>query len=151
MAGLEGLAELEAVLAELPDRIAKGAVRRSLRRGAEVIAEAWRENARVLSGRFKGHIAVSSQATAMGEGATVRRRAREQGNEALAYVGPTKEAYPEAMTEEFKVYSNGVNAPGRRAWEATKDAALDAIAADLGPEIEKTAARYRKRRLKAGG
>lgn len=148
---IEGLAALDAALAELPQRIAKGAAQRVLRRGAEPIRRAWEGNARVREreqghgpkGRFKKSIAVSSQAAR-----EVRQQAGFQGTPAaVAFVGPTHDGYPEAMFEEFgaPAHNEAANAPGRRAWEAEKNEALRIIAAELGPEIEKTAARLAKR------
>lgn len=148
---IEGLAALEAALAELPKRIAKGAAQRVLRRGGEPIRKAWHDNARVREreqghgpkGRFKESVAVSSRV----ERAVRRLEGSAELPAAVAFVGPTKAGYPEAMFEEFgaPAHNEAANAPGRRAWEAEQHAALAIIAAELGPEIEKTAARLAKR------
>jgi hypothetical protein len=149
---LEGLAELEETLNQLPNRIAKAAVQRVLRRGAELFRIAWSANARVRQrerghgpkGRFKASIAVSSRV----ERAVRHFQASQDAPAAVAYAGPTKAGYPEAMMEEFGAPAHNEtppSAPGRRAWEAEKQAALNLIAAGLGPEIEKTVARFAKR------
>lgn len=151
---IEGLAEVDDFLNQLPQRIAKAAVQRVLRRAAQVIAAKWFALARVRTreqghgpkGRFKASIRVSSAVErSMRKWPSVTSTAPA----AVAYVGPTAMGYPEAMEEEFGAHSNhhneAANAPGRRAWDSEAQAALNVIASEMGPELEKTVARYAKR------
>jgi hypothetical protein len=147
---IQGLKDLEAALDAFPDRIAKSAVQRVLRRAAEPIRAMWSAAARVRKsakgghgppGRFKGSIKVSSAL----ERAVRKFQASRTAPAAVAYVGPTKDGYPEALFEEFGTTRYPPQAPGRRAWESEGERALAIFMSEIGPEIEKTAARLAKR------
>ncbi len=153
-AGLEGIADIERMLGELPANIAKGAARRSLRRGGEVFAERARElapddpttpNANDPQDLKTSIKVASRQATGRS-----RRRTREGGDEALAWVGPTKEGFPQAIMQEFGTAEHEAQPYMRPAWEEKQDEALSVITKDLGPEILKTAQRLAKRLAKLG-
>ncbi|MGH8572244.1 MAG: HK97-gp10 family putative phage morphogenesis protein [Gammaproteobacteria bacterium] len=139
--GLEGLADVEKVLKELPGRIAKGAVRRVLRKAAQPIRDRWAELAHVLTGRLRGSIAISARQ----KSGRQMFRTREEANEAVIYVGPTADGYPQAIMEEFGTIHAPAHPSGRPAWEAEQDNALAIAARELGPEVAKAAARLAKR------
>lgn len=118
---IEGLKDLEAALDAFPDRIAKGAVQRVLRRAAEPLRAAWSAAARVRKtekgghgppGRFKRSISISSRL----ERAVRHFQASRTAPAAVAYVGPSHDGYPEALTEEFGTAHQAPQAPGRHAW-----------------------------------
>jgi hypothetical protein len=150
---VEGLKDLEEFLDKLPDRIARSGVQRVLRRALAPLQRLWHDNTRVRkrargngpAGRFRVSIDISSRLIR-----SVARGVRASGTApaCVAYVGPNKMGYPEALTEEFGAASHNEtppNAPGRRAWEAGQRTPLDIVSAELWPEIQKTADRYAKR------
>lgn len=138
---IEGLSDLEAALDAFPDRIARSAVQRVLRRAAAPLAEYWAALARVRSGKFRRSIKIASRL----ERAVRHFQASQTAPAAVAYIGVTKEGYPEALTEEFGTPHEKAQAPGRKAWETRKEEALAIFVAEIGPEVEKTAARLAKR------
>lgn len=141
---IDGLADLDRALGELPKGLGKGVLRRTLVKAGAPIDAAWRAKAPKLSGALGESGGVSTKLT--------RRQktgAKEGKSYVEVYVGPG--ALPQATQQEF---GNAQQAPQpfmRPAWEETKDQALDIIANGLGDEIAKTAERLAKRRAKAGG
>lgn len=145
---VEGLADLDKALSELPKATARNTLQRVLKRRAEPVKEAWQQNAPVLTGHYERSIIVgpSSRLTAR-----QKRDAKKEGKYfAEIHIGTSD---PAGQQNEFGNSHMPANPSGRPAWEATKDGTLDGIAKDLGDEIEKARARLARKasRLAAKG
>lgn len=165
---IEGLAELDRALAELPKATARNTLKRVLVKAGQPIADAASRNAPVRTGELRESIVVSSRvennagkseyAAAMraglGQGAAVsamrdaRRAAKGTGSFAQIVVGPTKAKSKRDAIKRIVQEFGSVNQPPtgfmRRAWDSEKDNALEIIRRDLGDEIAKSVARVAK-------
>jgi HK97 gp10 family phage protein len=162
-----GLSELDAALGELPKAIAKGVLRRVLKKAGQPIADAAKENAPVDTGKLRNSIMVSSkirntigkaefaEAMRSGDGTdaavaamrNARRSASADGSFVDMYVGPSGTLY--AHMVEFGSVHNTPHPFMRPAWDAHQDDALSIIKDSLGTEIMKAAKRLAARRAKA--
>ncbi|MEG3153001.1 HK97 gp10 family phage protein [Sphingomonas sp. ZT3P38] len=143
---IEGLRELEQALAELPKATAKATLRRTLKKAAGPVRDAWRQN--VTPYRETGHYEDS-----IIEGTKLTRRqsraAKKEGKAfSETYVGTSD---PAALQDEFGNFRQSARAPGRKAWAETQDGALTTISDDLGNEIEKSRARLARKAAKLAG
>lgn len=147
----EGFAELDAVLAELPKSTGKGVLRRSLLEVAEPIAEDFAARVERRSGELQDSIGASTRLSP--RQAAIARREGKSSVE--VYVGAG--ALPHAHLEEFGGPNNHARPALRPAWDAGWRRALDALAAALWAQIEKTRARMAKKaerlaaKIRAGG
>lgn len=167
---IEGLAELDAALGQLPKTMARSTLRRVLKRAGEPIAETARQLCPVsdidhkhlrdtiaVSPRIKNNVGKAEFARAMraglGNEAAVaalrgaRRAAAGQGSFAAMYVGPGP--MPHAHLVEFGSIHNAPQPFMRPAWDQKKGEALEIIKRDLWTEIEKSANRYANKLLKS--
>lgn len=140
---VEGLAELETKLRELPDATAKNVLRRVARKRLEPVAQRARELAPVQSGKLRDSIGVSTKLTR-------RQRSKNQKfsiDDIEVYVGAG--ALPQAHMQEFGTVHNGPHPFLRPAWDAEKDKVLAGLKDDLWAEIEKAAKRIARKAAKA--
>lgn len=113
---LQGLADLEQALTDLD--LSRPTWRNVLLRSAEQALQPMADkadelapdNPRTTKRKIKGNIAVSPRRKA----ATATQYTPEKPSTVTVYMGPTKEAYPEAMLEEFGARPH-VIAPRRKA------------------------------------
>lgn len=133
-----GWKELDAALAELPKATARNALKRTLTPAANVVQTAAQANAPEDTGTLERSVHVGTKLT-KSQGRDVRRA----GKSFLEiYIGT---ALGRGMFTEFGTFKDPAQMWFTRAWEATKDQALQIISSTLGAEIEKSAARLRKK------
>lgn len=149
---LSGFSDLDKALGELPKRIAKNVLVRTLRKAGEPIAEMARDLVPIDRGDLKASIAVSTRlknpvgkaefAAAMrsglGKAAAVgalrdARRAAGGGTFAEMFVGPGP--LPYAHMQEFGTVKMEPRPYLRPAWDAKRRDALGIIKKELGTEI----------------
>lgn len=167
---IEGLADLEKALAELPKSTARNTLVRALRKAAQPIANEAKSKVPVRSGKLRDSIIVTSKVrnlTGLKEygqtlqaggsrkeaGAALRGARRAGGGEgsrAEISVGPTD---PKAHLLEFGTIKMSAQPYMRPAWESKKDEAALSIKQELASEIEKSRARLARKaaRLAAKG
>lgn len=80
--------------------------------------------------------------------ATKRRgvKAYERLDAAIAYMGPTREGYPQAMMQEFGTINHVATPYMRPAFEADRGKALEIIKKGFAAQVEATVAKYGRRR-----
>lgn len=140
-----GLKELDAMLGRLPQAAAKRIVRKAVKRGAAGVRKAARTNARAMVGGAMGHAISKSIATGSGKavrgGFSVRVGPRSEDNERFATVSAAgRRNYIPAALE----YGHD-NAPAvpffRKAWDATREQAVDVIASEMWAGLRAEAAK----------
>lgn len=164
---VRGLKELEKNLAKLSKSMAKGATRRTLKKAGEPIKQTAQDKAPVLTGDLKLGISVTTRKpknyepgkiaynktmrdTANKQAAVAAMRAARKKNPATfseVFIGPLSRQF----YAHFAEFGTELTAPQpymRPAWDEKQDAALDIIKAELGNEIEKSAARMAKKAAK---
>jgi HK97 gp10 family phage protein len=135
---VEGLAELEAALAELPKATGKNVLKRVLMAAAAPIEADAAAAAPHLTGRLRRDVATGTRLTRRQAGL-----ARKLGkSEVEVHVGVKD---PAGVQNEFGNIHQPPQPFLRPAWDANKDSALETIASQLGEEIEKSAARLARR------
>lgn len=132
---IEGLAETQAALRQLPDATAKTVMRRILTTRAKPIAAAAEARAPVRRGKLKKSVRV---------GARLSRRQRAQHRKAdpsdvEVFVGPGP--LPHAHLQEFGSRRHGAQQYLTPAWEQNVNALLANIREDLWSEIARAADR----------
>lgn len=136
---MEGLRELDAALGELPKTLGKATLRRVLKRAAEPLRDHAQRLAPRLSGALQASIVIGTKLT--------RRQARMAKKAPKStvemFVGPNN---PAAVPQEFGTHDQRAQPYMRPAWDAEQTEVMVRIGEELGPEIEKTAARLAKRR-----
>lgn len=136
---MEGLRELDAALGELPKTVGKATLRRVLKRAAEQLRDHAQRLAPYLSGALQASIVIGTKLT--------RRQARMAKKAPKStvemFVGPNN---PAAVPQEFGTHDQRAQPYMRPAWDAEQTEVMVRIGEELGPEIEKTAARLAKRR-----
>nr|WP_281356782.1 HK97-gp10 family putative phage morphogenesis protein [Sphingomonas hominis] len=136
--------DLDAALSELPKiTTAKAVVRRVLKKAAEPLRALAEQTAPRLTGALKISIVIGTKLT--------RRQARMARKEPKSltemFIGTSN---PAAVPQEFGTHDQKAQPFMRPAWQATKDQVLTNIGNELGPEIEKTAARLAKKAARGG-
>lgn len=159
---VEGLSDLETALNELPSALGKATVRRALTIAAKPVAERARSLARVVTGKLRDSVRVSSRASKSAGAAAYSMTLSEGGSKKdarLAFRAANKEAagsksdveiyvgatVPYAHLVEFGTHRSRAFPFLRPAWEATKGQVLETLKPLLWAEIEKTAKRLAKR------
>jgi HK97 gp10 family phage protein len=133
-----GLKELDAALSELPKATARNVLKRSLKPAADVVDRAATANAPEDTGKLEQSVIVGTRLTR-----SQARDVRQAGKSfAEIYIGT---ALGRGMFTEFGTYKDPAQMWFTRAWESTKGEALEIISKTLGTEIEKAAARLRKK------
>lgn len=149
---LEGADELIAALRALPDALTKKVVQDALMKAAEPIAADAKARAPRKTGKLAKKIGVGTRLTKQ------QRRGRAMQGMAEAFVGTSArhgvlEEFGSGPRRQKKTGRFTGQAPAkpflRPAWEAGKNASLDAIGEALWVEIEKAAAHLGRKAAKA--
>ncbi|MEG3177048.1 HK97-gp10 family putative phage morphogenesis protein [Sphingomonas sp. RB3P16] len=131
---IEGLAELDFALTELPKSTAKATLRRVLKQAAAPIEAAMVAKAPKLTGALKISIRSGTKLTKRQQ-----RLAKKEGKSSSEiYVGT---ADPAGIPQEFGWIEGAAHPFARPAWEETQDQALAIIRENLATEIEKSRSR----------
>lgn len=137
---ISGFRELDQALAELPKSLERNVLRRVATKALQPFVERAKSLAPVDEGNLRDSIVIAGSGLSRGAKA-VDRAEPKQG--VRMYAGT---ANRNAVPREF----GSIRAPAhpfmRPAWDATSEGMLKSVAADLGPEIERTAARAAKRK-----
>lgn len=137
---VQGLRELDKALEGLKISTAKGALRRVAKKALEPMLETAKHHVPVDEGHLRDSIVIASS------GLTRRARAQDRGRVKQGirlYLGT---ASRNAVPREFGSARSAAQPYMRPAWDQHKDEAVQIVARELGPEIEKTARRAAKRR-----
>ena len=140
VSGFEGL---DAALGELSKGLEKAALVRAGKKALQPVAEEARRLAPVDEGDLRDSYVVAT-------GPLTRELAREEVIDKGAvkvYVGT---ANRNGVPREFGSVRSPAQPHLRPAWEGNQDEVLNILAAELGPEVERTAARAAKRRGNGG-
>lgn len=146
-----GLSELDKALGELPKAVARGVLRRVGLKALAPFVEKWKSLAPVDAdpastpnrppGTYRDSIHAGTKLNA-----SQAKTARREGKSfAEVYAGTND---PAGVQTEFGNVHQGAQPAGRTAWDATQDEVLKQIGEQLGPEIEKSAARLARRRAR---
>jgi HK97 gp10 family phage protein len=134
---LEGLAELEEALAELPKATGKNVLKRALIHAGTPIAETASLAARKLTGMLQRSYGVSDKLS--------RRQRSLYSRESTVEVFAGPGALVQAITEEFGTSHSAAHPTMRPAFDAHKREALASVGKELGEEIEKARARIARK------
>jgi HK97 gp10 family phage protein len=139
---LEGFADLDKALGNLPKATAKNVLRRTLIKAAKPIDDDASEAAPFLTGGLQKSVITGSRLTR-----SQRSGARLQTSNYYAeiHIGTS---LSKGLFTEFGTFKDAAQPWFRPAWEATKDQALNIIKVELKGEIEKAAKRYAKKLAK---
>jgi len=142
---VEGLAELQVALRELPDATARNVLRRVAKSVLQPIAQRAQSLAPVEVGRLRRSIVVSDKLT--------RRQKsqfqRDDPNDVIMFVGAG--ALAQAHMMEFGTTDISPRPFLRPAWDGGKDKVLQSIKDQLWIEIQKAAARLARKAAKGTG
>jgi HK97 gp10 family phage protein len=136
---VEGLAEVQTALRQLPDSTAKAVLRRVGRKRLAPVAELARELVPVGQGELRDSIAVSTRLARRQRGK--HRKDGPDDVEVFAGAGP----HPQAHLQEFGTEHHGPQPFMRPAWDAEKGRMLGGIRQDLWQEIERASRRIARR------
>ena len=144
MVKVEGLRELETALMDLPKATGKAVLRRVAKQALIPFDKAWRANAAAhrLTGALEESGGIGTKLT--------RRQARlnrkVEGKASIEmYAGPND---PAAIPAEYGTVDQAARPFGRKAWASTQDETLKIVAANLGNEIDRAAARLARKAAK---
>lgn len=146
---IDGLAELNRALGELPKATGKSVLLRVLREAGEPIAAAMR--ARAPSDPtdklpdIKPSIGVGTKLSAR-QAKLHKKMFRNDKAAAEMFAGVFR--IPHAHLQEWGTVRHAAQPFARPAWDATKDQALDIVVSGLGEEIAKAAKRLSKKAAK---
>lgn len=145
---LEGFAELDKALAELPKATAKNVLRRVANGALQPMADMAAARAPHHTGRLAYSITVGEQRTRR---ANWQRRAVRNG--ITMAMGPAGGlgALNYASFDEFGTVDTPAFGFMRAAWDSGAERALEYVKLNLAVEIEKSALRYARKLAKAGG
>lgn len=136
---VEGFRELDKALMQLSKAAGKGAVRRTLKKAGQPIADAGASAAPVgPTGNLKESYGVGTKLTQR----QAKMARRETKNHVEVYVGPND---PAAIQTEFGNEHQAAEPHLRPAWDGNKDQALEIVKVELAKEIDKSVARAAKR------
>lgn len=160
---IDGLRELERVLAELPKATGKNVLRRVLTKRAQPFDKVWRgaapDDRRTGEQDLNSSGGISSKLSKR-QASLHRKMFRDDRASVEIFAGPGP--LTQAITNEFgtgpRFHAESGKYVGevpphpfvRPAWDSTKDGMLDGIKDDLWTEIHKSAVRAAKKRAKAG-
>ncbi len=148
---VDGLADLDAALGELPKATAKNVLKRVGMARLQPMAQEARRLAPddpATQGRdLKASIAVSTKI-----GKYARKMSGKKDSTVEVHMGPAGpkggHAPPQGSLQEFGTHNNAPQPFMRPAWEAGKDALLDGIKSDLGAEITRAATRLARKQAR---
>lgn len=139
---LEGFAELDKALGQLPKATAKNVLKRVLKKAADPVLDAIVSSAPKDTGYLSRSFGISFTLNA-----SQRRLARNETKSfAEIYIGTRRGSF--AGFHEYGTFEMPPHPFMRPAWEATQSTALNIIKVELGGEIEKAAKRYAKKLAK---
>ncbi|MFN7177116.1 MAG: hypothetical protein ACK4MX_09530 [Thermaurantiacus sp.] len=142
---VEGLQDLDAALADLPQSTAKGVVRRTLIKAGQPIVEDYANNVRRRSGTLAESAGVSTKLSRRQRRLHRKMFADDRAAvEVFAGAGPLSQA----ITEEFGTVNQEPQGQMRAAWDRNKQKALQIVQTETWSEISKTAARLARRRAR---
>ena len=144
---LDGLRELDAALGELSKASAKGVLRRVGLKALQPMADTMRamapDDPETGGNDLRSSIGVGTKLSP--RQARLNRRPEDKSFvEVYAGAGPV----PQAHLQEFGTVDHGPQPFARPAFEQHKEGVVKSVAANLGAEITKTAARAAKRKAK---
>lgn len=146
---IEGLAELDKALSELPKATARNVLLRTLKEQGQPIADAGEAYAPRLSGQLAESYTVGTKLSRR------QKKLHKKESHVEVFIGPTP--HPKSVQTEF---GNAHQAPHphlRPAWDGNWRRVLDGIKASLAEQIEKARARLARKaareaaKMKAGG
>jgi HK97 gp10 family phage protein len=146
MLKIEGLAELDEALKELPKATSRNVLLRTLKEQGKLIADAGES----LAPRRTGWLAESYQVSTK----LTRRQKTAKGSDVEVYVGPG--ASSRSIVTEFGSAHQAAHPHLRPAWDSNKKRVLNGIRDSLAKEIEKARARLARKaerlaaKMKAG-
>lgn len=145
---VDGLRELDATLRALAEEFGKPAAKAVLRRVADKALQPMAETARGLAPDDPATGGDDLKASITVGGKLTKRQAklaRKDQNKALVtrYMGTADEA---GVPQEFGTVNHGPQPFMRPAFDQHTESTIRLVGTELGPEIEKTAARLAKRR-----
>jgi len=139
---VQGLRELDQALAGLKLSTARNVGRRSLRDALEPMAEAARQNvAQDRTGELRESIGITS--------GRPKGKGYRRVNRIEVHMGPGRQ--PQGIQEEFGNRKQTPRPFMRPAWDAEKEAALEAVKANLAAGIDVAAKRAARKALKTKG
>lgn len=141
---VEGFRELERNLRELPKRIAKNVVKRTLVAAAEPFISQARATAPRLTGRLAESIKISTKLSPR-QRRLAQREARARKEKHFSEIHAGASALPHAHLVEYGTFKMRPRPFMRPAWDSNKYQALDIIKNQLGDEIMKAAKRMEAR------
>lgn len=144
---VEGFAELDATLGELSKGIAKGAMRRALKKAAEPMAEIARSGVPVDKGDLRDSIGVGTKLSKR-QAKLHRRETRDDKAFVEMFVGAGP--LPSAHLQEFGTLDSAPQPFMRPAWDQDQNGMLERLKDELADEVERTAERARRRAARAG-
>ena len=136
---VEGLADLDTALLELPKATARNVLLRVLTKEAQPIADA----GEALAPRRTGQLAMSYTVSTKLSPRTRAQNPKESDVE--VYVGPGARFSASAIATEFGNAHQAPESHMRPAWDQNVQNVLNRIAADLAIEIEKARARIARK------
>jgi hypothetical protein len=141
---VEGLRELDAALSTLPKAVGKAVLRRVAKQALGPFDKAWRQNANAhrLTGSLEESGGIGTKLTK--RQARLNRKAEGKASIEM-YAGPND---PAAIPSEYGTVDQAARPFARKAWASTQDETLNIVAANLGSEIDKAAARVAKKTAK---
>ena len=141
---LEGFRELDKALGELPKATARNTLKRALTPAADHVDYVASGAAPHDTGKLEQSIIVGTKLTSR----QAREAKRAGKNFAEIHIGTR---LGRGMFTEFGTFKDPPLMWFTRAWDISKNTALEIISANLASEIEKSAARLAKKRAKNAG
>lgn len=134
---VEGLADLDRALTELPKATARNVLLRTLKEQGQPIADAGEANAPRLSGKLADSYTVGTKLS--------RRQKKQNKKESMVevYIGPTP--HPKSVQTEFGNVHQAAHPHLRPAWDGNVMKVLDGIKKSLAEQIEKARARLARK------
>lgn len=139
---VEGLREIEEELNKLKVSTGRAALRRTLRRSAQPLADLAEQNAPEDKGNLRESITVSTKLNTR-ESRSHRKMFRDDRAAAEMFVGTND---PAGSKQEFGTVYHAPQPFMRPAWDADKDSLLGRIVDDLRKEVARTVARAEARK-----
>lgn len=137
---IEGLSDLNQALDQLPKATQRNTLTRVLKKAAEPTLDRMTGGAPALTGELQQSVIMGPSSRLTGR---QKRDAKKEGRHfAEIHVGTSN---PAGQFQEFGTFKDSPQPFATPAWEETKDRALNTIKTTLGDEIEKSAARLRKK------
>lgn len=147
---VEGFRELERQLSDLVDQVGgsratgKNVLRRVLIKAAKPVEAAAAANAPILSGDLRADVKTGSRLNSR-----QARQARKAGKSTVEiHVGTSN---PAGIQNEFGNVHQPARPWFRPAWDANSSGSLDIIRNEMGPEIDKAAARIARKAARRAG